>query len=72
MLIAPVEVVKMPREKLKETIWERPHAYLKLLCDRDDFFGAVRSNHIHLVYGDWSEQLAEACSIVDIKPVVLK
>jgi L-fucose/D-arabinose isomerase len=71
MLIAPVEVVKMPREKLKETIWERPHAYLKLLCDRDEFFGAVRSNHIHLVYDDWSEQLTEACRIVDVKPIVL-
>ena len=72
MLVAPVEIVEMPREKLKETIWERPHAYLKLLCDRDEFFGSVRSNHIHLVYGDWSEQLEEACRIADIKPIILK
>jgi L-fucose isomerase len=67
MLIAPAEVVEMPREKLKETIWERPHAYLKLLCNRDAFFASVRSNHIHLVYGDWIAELEEVCAIKGIK-----
>jgi L-fucose isomerase len=71
MLIAPCEVVDMPREKLRETIWERPHAYLKLLCDRDEFLGAVRSNHIHLVYGDWRAELQEACAILGVRPVVV-
>lgn len=71
MLIAPVEVVYQSREKLKETIWERPHTYFKLLCNRDEFFGAVRSNHIHLVYGDYTNELIELCSILNIKSVVL-
>jgi len=72
MLIAPVEVVEMPREKLKETIWERPHTFLKLLCDRDAFLEAVRSNHIHLVYGDWKSELEEVCAILNIKSVVVE
>ncbi len=71
MLIAPADVVEMPREKLRETIWERPHTYLKLLCERDCFLDAVRSNHIHLVYGDWAAELAEVCAILGIRPVVL-
>ena len=72
MLVAPAEVVAMPREKLRETVWERPHAYLRLLCDRDDFIDAVRSNHIHLVYGNWAAELAEVCAILDVRPRVLE
>jgi L-fucose isomerase len=71
MLIAPCEVVEMSREKLRETIWERPHAYLRLLCDRDEFLSAVRSNHIHLVYGDWAAELTEACAILGVRPVAV-
>lgn len=72
LMVAPAEVVGMPREKLKETIWERPHAYLKLLCDRTNFFGSAKANHIHLAYGDHAEALVEVCSILGIKPVEVK
>ena len=72
MLIAPVEVMEMPREKLRETVWERPHAYLKLLCDRDAFLDAARSNHLHLVYGNWITELEEVCAILGIRPVVVQ
>jgi L-fucose/D-arabinose isomerase len=72
MLIAPAEVVEMPREKLRATVWERPHAYLRLLCNRDEFLDAVRSNHIHLVYGDWAEELKETCEILGVRPVELE
>lgn len=72
MLIAPAEVVEQPREKLQETVWERPHAYLRLLCDREAFLDAVRSNHIHLVYGDWLAELEEVCAILGIRPVVVR
>lgn len=72
MLIACVEVAEMPREKLKETIWERPHTYLKLLCDREAFFETVRSNHLHLVYGDVRKELLEVCKILDIKPALVE
>lgn len=71
MLIVPAEAVKFPREKLKETVWERPHAYFKLLCNRELFFDSVRSNHIHVVYGDCADELVEVCKILDVMPVVL-
>jgi len=71
MLIAPVEVVELPREVLKQTIWERPHTFLKLLCDRNAFFEAVRSNHAHLVYGEWIGHLQEVCRVLGIEPVVV-
>jgi len=71
MLIAPAEAVEMPREKLRETVWERPHAYLRLLCDRDEFLEAVRANHIHLVYGDYAAELAEVCAILGVRPVLV-
>jgi L-fucose/D-arabinose isomerase len=72
MLIAPAEAVYMPREKLMETIWERPHTYFKLLCNKNNFFEAIRSNHIHVTYGVWEDELKEICNILKIKPVVVK
>lgn len=72
MLIMPVDVVKQPRERLKESTWERPHTYFKLNCSKEAFFENVRSNHIHLVYGDYVRHLEEVCKILDIEPVILK
>lgn len=72
MLIAPAEAVMFPREKLRETIWERPHAYFNLLCNRQEFFESVFSNHIHMVYGDYTDELMEVCKVLNIRPVALK
>ena len=71
MLIAPAEAIFMPREKLRELMWERPRSFVKLLCDRDAFLDEVRSNHIHMVYGDWSAELEEVCAILDLDPVAI-
>lgn len=72
MMIAPCEIIEMPREKLHETIWERPHTFVRLLCDREEFISAVRSNHIHLAYGDHTPALEEACKVLGVKSVILK
>jgi len=72
MLITRAEAVEYDREKQRETVWERPHAYFKLNYDRRIFFDAVRSNHIHMVYGDQSRQLVEACRVLAICPVLLE
>ncbi|MGQ9607878.1 MAG: hypothetical protein ACUVWN_01120 [bacterium] len=72
MLIAPFEAVEMPREKLKETVWERPHTFLKPLCDWDAFIDAVRSNHLNFVYGDLRSELVEVCKILDIKTIIIE
>jgi len=71
MLIAPAEVVEVSRERLRRTIWERPHAFLRLHCDRDRFLDAVRSNHIHLVYGDWRAEVEEMSAVLGVRPVLV-
>jgi len=71
MLVVPVDVVEMPRDKLRETVWERPHTFLAPRCNRDAFFDSIRSNHLHMVYGDWITQLKEICAILGVEPVVL-
>ena len=71
MLIMPVDVVKQPRERLRESTWERPHTYFRLRCSKEDFFNNVRSNHIHLAYGDHVRCLEEVCNILDIDPLIL-
>ena len=71
MLIAPAETISVDREKLRELMWERPRSFVKLLCDRDAFLDAVRSNHVHMVFGDWIAELQEICAILDIEPVTI-
>jgi len=70
MMITTGDVVEMPREKLKETVWERPHAFVKPRCSQDEFIQNVLSNHIHFVYGDYSKELIEVCNIMKIKPII--
>ncbi len=72
MLIMPVEVEEQPRERLRESTWQRPHTYFRLNCPKEDFFANLFSNHIHLVYGDCVDKLEEVCRILDIDPIVLK
>lgn len=72
MLIVPARAVYFEREKLKETIWERPHAYFELLCKKEAFFSEVRSNHIHVVYGSYEEELKEICRILGLRAVCLE
>jgi len=72
MLIASGNALDFPREKLKETFWEfSPHAFVKLDCSPENFLAEMRSNHIHMVYGDYVEELLEVCSILDIKAILL-
>ena len=72
MLISLVDVIEMPLDKLSGLVRERPYTFIKLGCDQDTFLEAVRSNHIHLAYGDWRKELEEICQILGIKPSVLK
>jgi len=72
MMIASAEVVERSKDTLKEFLWERPHAFMKLKCDRGAFLKSLRSNHIHLAYGDWIAEMEEVCHILGITPVVVR
>lgn len=67
MLIAGGEALDFPREKLRETFWEfSPHAFVRLKTAPRDFVKVLRSNHIHMVYGDHMEELKEICRALKI------
>ena len=71
MLISGGESLNMPREALKTTYWEfSPHGWIKLDAPVDAFTDALRSNHIHVMYGDWRRELVHFCKSLGIDPIV--
>ena len=71
MLIETGKCIDVPRERLHETTWEWPHAFVELTSDYQHFLNHVRSNHIHMVYGDVSSELKVACRAMGIKILAL-
>ncbi len=71
MAIMRGEFIKVPKEKMRESTWEWPHAFVKMNINYDDIISKFPSNHAHAIYGDWVEQLVESCRMLDIKPEVL-
>ncbi|MDD5708651.1 MAG: L-fucose/L-arabinose isomerase family protein [Kiritimatiellae bacterium] len=70
MLISGGEALKMPLEKIKETNSQQPHVFVRLDCPPDRFVESLRSNHIHVVYGDCRDELLVTCDVLGIRPVV--
>lgn len=70
MLVVAGEALEMPLEKIRETNSQQPHVFVRPDCQQERFVGALRSNHIHLVQGDWKEELLVTCDVLGIKPVV--
>ena len=71
MLIMTGEAVSFPREKLKELNSRQPQAFVKLDCEPEAFIQALRSNHIHVVYGDCVEELKVLCRVLSIRTILL-
>ena len=70
MLITSGEALEMPLEKIKETNSQQPHLFVRLDCPPERFVDSLRSNHIHVVQGDWKDELLVTCKVLDIEPVV--
>jgi L-fucose isomerase-like protein len=70
-MIAPAETIYRDRETFRNFMWERPRSFVKLLCNRDNFLDAIRSNHVHAVFGDWTAELVEVCRILGIEAVLV-
>ncbi|TFG64432.1 MAG: hypothetical protein E4H36_03035 [Spirochaetales bacterium] len=70
MLIMKGEAKEFPREKLSEINSQQPQAFVKLLCEPDDFIKELRCNHIHAVYGDVVKELVVLCEILGIRPIL--
>jgi len=75
MAIVPAEFVSFGDEKDEKLAvgvqdnW--PHAYAKLECSPETFINGFHCNHIHGVYGDWTEELKTFCEVRDIEYEVL-
>ena len=72
MLIAPGEAIEGKEEWLQECgypMW--PHAFLKLDGDLDFFVQNLRSEYIHMAYGNLKEDLLEVCELLKIKSIVV-
>lgn len=71
MAIMRGEFIKVPKEKMRESTWEWPHAFVKMNINYDDIIAKFPSNHAHATYGDWVDALVEGCKMLGIKPEVL-
>ena len=71
MHIAPGEAIEGDPAWLEECgypMW--PHAFLKLDGDLDHFVQALRSEYIHMAYGDLKDDLLETCELLGIESIV--
>ena len=58
-----------PMEKLKETTYCYPHAFVEAEADYEAFYQKINSNHLHMAYGSYSNVLELFCRIVGIEYV---
>lgn len=56
-----------PLEKLKETTYCYPHAFVEAEADYEAFYQKINSNHLHMVYGDYTKVLELFCQMVGIE-----
>ncbi len=71
MLITGGESLKKTREDLKTTGWEfSPHTWIALDAPVKAFTAALRSNHIHVMYGEFRQDLVHMCNVLGVEPIV--
>ncbi len=69
MQIAKGTVFVQDKEIFKEARDRWPHAFVTLEGDPDLFLQHLRSNHMHMVYGDVMDELFDLCEILQIEPI---
>lgn len=66
MMLTSGTAVEREREALREVNYQQPQIFVRLHCTPQGFLETLRSNHLHMVYGDYKEHLRELCKIMDI------
>lgn len=56
-----------PVEKLKETTYCYPHAFVEANVDYQAFYQKINSNHLHMVYGNYAKVLEMFCDMTGIE-----
>ena len=70
MLIMTGEAKEFPREKLNEINPQQPQAFVTLDCSPESFIEELRCNHIHVIYGNYLQELTVLCRILGIRPII--
>ncbi len=70
MAIGTGDAVYKDREVMRELNYYQPQAFVKIHADTDAFFDNLRSNHCHMVYGNYVKELVIECEMLGIKPIV--
>jgi len=55
-----------PLEKLHETTYCYPHAFVEAEADYEAFYQNINSNHLHMVYGNYAKVLELFCQMTGI------
>ena len=64
--------IYMATEKFENTVIQWPHAFIQLEFDSNRLFPQLRSEHIHMIYGNYIEELSYFCSLLGIDTILLK
>jgi L-fucose isomerase len=48
-----------------------PHAFVRMGVTPEALVEVMQANHLHLVAGDWRNELVQACRLLNIEPIVL-
>jgi L-fucose/D-arabinose isomerase len=47
-----------------------PWAFVRFDGDIENFIQNIRSNHLHMVYGDYLNDLKEVCGLLGVRPII--
>jgi L-fucose isomerase len=71
LLAAEGKTRAVDKKRFKESRENWPHAFIELRGDMETFIQNLRSNHIHLCFGNHLKDLEEFCNIKDIELIKL-
>ena len=71
MIIMQGEAVEFPKEKMEETCIQWPHCFIRVRENPHEIIKRYNSNHIHAVYGDYTDALKEFCELKGIEYEVI-
>jgi len=72
LLAAEGATQAVDKKRFKESRENWPHAFIELRGDMEKLIQNLRSNHIHLCFGNHLKELEEFCKIMDIELIDLR
>ena len=68
LVIAKAEAVDLPIQEMEGANPGWPHAFLRLDVPPDKLIEKLPANHVHVIDGDYTEELVKFCQIMGIEP----